>query len=259
MDLYFFTANPDQIRSTSSAQISGYVVDWEKCDKAKRQTGANTSISNYSVADLERARNLTTKHLICRINNHPALIATEIEQSIAAGADEILLPMVKTAEEVRAALDLVAGRAPLGILIETNEAVAIASKLNDLPLSRIYIGLNDLSISRNQAHNILLPLVDGTIDALRGKITRPFGIAGVTIPGKGSPIPVELLLAELLRLEVAFTFLRRSFIKDSSPDSYATDIENIHRLIAAAAELKNGLRLHRREQFIQMVQACSTN
>ena len=47
-----------------------------------------------------------------------------------------------------ATLDLVAGRCGLGILIETQDAVDRAAALARRPLSRIYVGLNDLRIDR---------------------------------------------------------------------------------------------------------------
>ena len=50
--------------------------------------------------------------------------------------------------EVDRTLDLVAGRCGLGILIETQDAVDRAAALARRPLSRIYVGLNDLRIDR---------------------------------------------------------------------------------------------------------------
>jgi hypothetical protein len=43
-----------------------------------------------------------------------------------------------------------------------------------------------------------------------------FGVAGLTLPDRGAPVPSRLLAAELVRLRADFTFLRRSFLADTA-------------------------------------------
>ncbi|MFP5370467.1 MAG: hypothetical protein ACLGI3_06930, partial [Actinomycetes bacterium] len=42
----------------------------------------------------------------------------------------------------------------------------------------------------------------------------PFGVGGLTLPGRGYPVSSDLLAAELVRMGTDFTFLRRSFTAD---------------------------------------------
>jgi hypothetical protein len=121
--------------------------------------------------------------------------------------------MVRTPAEVDRTLDLVAGRCGLGILIETQAAVDRAAEFAGRPLSRIYVGLNDLRIDRGSTE-LFRPLVDGTVDGVRRQVAQPFGVGGLTLPGRGFPVSSDLLAAELVRTGADFTFLRRSFTAD---------------------------------------------
>ena len=213
MDLFLFTVDPAWGSDVVAAGAAGIVVDWERRGKERRQAGEGTQISTDTPEDLTRMRAATDGRLVCRVNGYGPWTAAEIDDAIARGADEVLLPMVRTAESVDRALDAVAGRCGLGILIETQDAVDTAAELARRPLSRIYVGLNDLRIDR-RSDQLFRPLVDGTVDAVRAAVTQPFGVGGLTLPGSGFPVPSEVLAAELVRLRTDFTFLRRSFIAD---------------------------------------------
>jgi hypothetical protein len=122
--------------------------------------------------------------------------------------------MVRSVREVEKILDQVGGRAGLGILIETVEAVTLAAPLGQLPLTRVYVGLNDLAIARGAA-SIFAAILDGTVERVRQQITVPFGFGGLTLPNRGAPVPCRLLLGEMARLACDFSFLRRSFRRDA--------------------------------------------
>lgn len=138
--------------------------------------------------------------------------------------------MVRTAAEVEHLLSLVGGRLICGIMIETREILDCISDISRMPLSRVYVGLNDLMISGG-GKNLFEPMVDGTVDRIRSQIgSLRFGIAGATRVDAGSPLPFRLLLADLARLDVDFTMLRRSFRRDVKLDEIGVAIEDIARL-----------------------------
>lgn len=213
MDFFLFSVDPLWGGDVVAAGAAGIIVDWERRGKERRQAGEGTQISTDTPEDLSRMRAATDGRLICRLNGYGPWTRSEVDDAVARGADELLLPMVRTAESVDRTLDLVAGRCGLGILIETQDAVDIAAELARRPLSRIYVGLNDLRIDR-RSDQLFKPLVDGTVDEVRAEVTQPFGVGGLTLPGGGFPVPGEVLAAELVRLRTDFTFLRRSFIAD---------------------------------------------
>ncbi len=253
VDLLLFTVDPGFGRDVVAAGAAGIVVDWERRGKARRQAGEGTQINADTVEDLARMRAATDGRLLCRINGAGPWTAGEVADALAAGADEILLPMVRTAEEVDRTLDLVAGRCGLGILVETQDAVDRVSELARRPLSRIYVGLNDLRIDRRSSE-LFRPLVDGTVDAVRAAVTQPFGVGGLTLPGGGFPVPGMLLAAELVRLRTGFTFLRRSFTADMAGRDPFVEVP---RLLAALADLGGADPLtvaERRADFVAAVE-----
>jgi hypothetical protein len=246
-----FSRCPAFIRQAVAAGIDAVLIDWEYTGKERRQASADTQINHDTVDDLRRVRACTDALVVCRINgrgeammwevgqpieaeaSEPLPPTDEIEQAIGAGADELLLPMVRTVEEVELVLDQVAGRCGVGILIETLEAVELVEELARLPLSRVYVGLNDLAIER-KSQNIFIPLIDGTLERIRQPFHVPFGFGGVTVPDRGYPIPCRLLIGELARLKCNFSFLRRSFHADIQGRDLAVEVPRIHDAISEA-------------------------
>ncbi len=234
MDLFLFTVDPRWGRDVVAAGAAGIVVDWERRGKERRQLGEGTQINADTPTDLARMRAATDGRLLCRINGFGPWTGGEVDEAIARGADEILLPMVRTPEEIDRTLDRVAGRCGLGILVETQDAVDRAGELARRPLSRIYVGLNDLRIDR-RSDQLFRPLADGTVDGVRARVAQPFGVGGLTLPGSGFPVPSDLLAAELVRLGADFTFLRRSFTADMAGRDPSVEVP---RLLASLAALR---------------------
>ena len=215
-ELLLFATHPELVAEATAAGVDGVIVDWERRGKGRRQAGQNTQINSDTLADLRRVRAATPARVLCRVNGYGPWTGREIDRAIDAGADEVLLPMVRSADQVDRTLDLVGGRCGLGILIETQAAVRAAAELAGRPLSRVYVGLNDLRIDRGSTQ-LFEPLVDGTVEAVRAQVRAPrFGVAGLTLPDRGAPVPSRLLAAELTGVGADFTFVRRSFLADTA-------------------------------------------
>lgn len=233
-ELALFASDLDVVRAAVAGGVETVVVDWEHEGKDVRQAAADTEINRHTADDLRAVRAATGAWLLCRLNRLGPWSAEEVEDALAAGADELLLPMVRSAAEVEQALALVAGRAGVGILVETTDAVAAAGELARLPLSRVYVGLNDLAIERGTP-TIFAPLHDGLLDELRERFAAVrFGFGGLTLPEAGAPIPCRLLLAELARLRADFTFLRRSFYRDVAGRDPEQEAARIRAAVAQA-------------------------
>ena len=228
LDLMLFHTDPAVVKEAEQAGVAGFIVDWERRGKAQRQAGQGTQINQDTLADLVRVRESTTALVLCRINGFGPWTRRDVDRAVDAGADEILLPMVRTAHAVDVVLGWVADRCQVGILIETQDAVQQAADLARRPLSRVYVGLNDLRIDRRSTQ-LFEPLIDGTVEQLREAVGRiPFGVAGLTLPDRGSPVPSTLLAAELVRIDADFTFLRRSFLADTAGRPLRPAISAIH-------------------------------
>lgn len=233
--LVLFTTEAQIVAQATASGVDSVIVDWEHDGKHARQARADTEVNKQTVEDLHRIRSSTDNCVLCRINRFGPTTDQELDQAIGAGADEILLPMVTSPEEVEAALAHVAGRARLGILVETIAALGVVERLARLPISRAYVGLNDLAIERGSA-SIFEPLVDGTLDEVRAAFAGiPFGFGGLTLPDSGAPVPCRLLIGELSRLRCDFSFLRRSFYRDVAGRDVTDAIARIRAALARAA------------------------
>ena len=233
LELYLFSVEPRLVARAARAGIDGVVVDWERRGKRDRQRGADTEINDHTREDLERVRATTSARILCRVNPVGLGSTAELEAAIAGGADEVLLPMVRSAAEVEEALGIVDGRVGVGILVETESSVSAARELASLPLSRVYVGLNDLAIERD-SETIFEALVDGTVEHVRAAFDVPFGLAGLTDPERGAPIRCRLIIGELLRLGSTFTFLRRSFHRDLVHPGLEDGVVRLRRAIEEA-------------------------
>jgi len=231
--LILFSTDPSFIARAVAAGVGGIIVDWENRGKGTRQAFADTQINHDTLDDLKGVRKSTEARLICRVNQWGPWTRIEIEDAIEAGANQILLPMVQTMEEVEGVLKQVNGRCGVGILVETKAAIDLALEIGSLPLSRVYVGLNDLSIGRGTP-NIFIPLVDGTLETIRRFFPVPFGFGGLTLPELGKPIPCRLLIGEFARMDCQFSFLRRSFHRDIKGRDMAIEIPRIREALQKA-------------------------
>jgi len=227
-ELFAFYSNARTLDKLIEANIDGIVVDWENKGKSNRQDLYNTQVNEHTAKDLEIVGKKGVKNLICRINGPEYWSKEEIDLAIELGVSELLVPMIKSVDEVKFVLDCVKNRVKISLMLETNEALRIIEQLDKMPVHRFFVGLNDLSIQRS-SRNIFFPFVDGTIDVLRPKISKKFGIAGLTHPLAGDPVPCSLLIKQMKRYDASFGFLRRSFYKD-------LDIYEISEIINALRE-----------------------
>ena len=171
LDLFLFTVDPIFGRTALSAGISAFVVDWEQKGKTQRQVGFDTEINTDTVNDIRIMASQPGFRVVCRINSMGSQIQEEVDSAIEAGATVLILPMVETPREVERYMECVGGRVSAGILVETVVACSRAKEFASLGVDRVYVGLNDLSISRGR-NNIFEPFIDGAVDRLRKSFTR---------------------------------------------------------------------------------------
>jgi citrate lyase beta subunit len=252
VDLFVFTVDPRFAADCVEAGAAGVVVDWERRGKARRQAGEGTQINGDTPADLARIRSATDGRVVCRVNAAGPWTAAEVDLAVRLGADEVLLPMVRRPQDVDRALDAVAGRCGMGILVETQDGVARVDELAARPLSRVYLGLNDLRIDRGSSV-LFAPLVDGTAERVRSACSVPFGVAGLTLPDAGWPVPSRLLGGELARIGADYTFLRRSFTADVAGRDLRVEVPRILAECASAGRRTPGQVVADRAELLSAV------
>lgn len=233
--LMYITNRVDVAKIADSVGVDRIFVDLERLGKEERQRGIDSVKSQHTIDDIKNIRKaINNAELLVRIN--PMHEATgefcssveEIEQVIEAGADVIMLPYFKTAEEVKTFISLVAGRAKIFPLVETPEAVAAIDEILEIPgIDEIFVGLNDLSLGYEKRFMFEL-LSDGTVEMLCEKFRAkgiPYGFGGIASLGKGL-LPAEYVIKEHYRMGSTSAILSRSFCNIHMIDN----IEEIRRI-----------------------------
>jgi len=229
------------------AELSGVgriFVDLERLGKKERQGHLDTLISQHAMADVAKVKqSLTQAELLVRLNPlHPGS-KVEVDEAIASGADLLMLPMFRTADEVRQFSALVDGRVGVVPLVETYDAAKSIDQIVKVPgVTEIYIGLNDLHMDM-KLDFMFEPLANGFVDQMVEIIKAaglPFGFGGIARVGEGV-IPGEMVLGEHLRLGSSSVILSRTFHRKSEA---VTDFkanlnlkDELHDLLAEGEKL----------------------
>lgn len=220
LKLMYITNRPEIAQIAESAGVDRIFVDMEYIGKADRQGGMDTVQLHHTVEDVKTIKNaITTADLMVRVNplhDETAEYCSskqEIDDVIASGADIVMLPYFKTADEVRKFVEYVDGRAKTLPLVETVEAVENIDEILEIKgIDEIFIGLNDLSLGYQKKFMFEL-LADGTVEYLCHKFKKkkiPFGFGGIASIGKGM-LPSEYVIKEHYRLGSTCSILSRSF------------------------------------------------
>lgn len=208
------TSDPIFAKEAQEAGVERIFFDLEYINKAERQRGRNTVISNNNIEDIPKVKRvLTTSSLLVRTNPIHAYSEAEVNKAIEYGADILMLPMVISASDVQRYVDIVAGRAKVCIMIETAQAMARIDDILDINgVDEIFIGLNDLHISLGL--NFMFEVLScGFVEYIANKcLTKgiPFGFGGIARIGDGA-LPAEKILGEHIRLKSTSVILSRTF------------------------------------------------
>ena len=253
LKLMYITNSEDVAHIAEEAGVDRIFVDMEYIGKTDRQGGMDTVQSRHTAADVRRlAQCLNKAELFVRVNpihektDKYSSSKEEIDEVIEAGADLLMLPYFKTAEEVQTFVKYVNGRAKTVLLVETPEAAAIAEDLVQIPgIDEMFIGLNDLSLGYGKNFMFEL-LLDGTVEELCLKFRKggiPYGFGGIASLGKGM-LPSEYVIKEHYRLGSTCAILSRSFCRTDQ----VTDLKEIQKIfeteLPKIRELEEECRVH---------------
>ena len=231
LTLMYITNHPVIAEIAQSAGVDRIWVDMEHIGKEERQGGLDTVKSRHTLTDVRNLRRVvTSSELQVRIN--PVHDATdgylgteeEVERTIAAGAEVIMLPMFKTKGEVERFLTAVNGRVKTVLLFETAEAVShIDEILSVSGIDEVHVGLNDLHLAYKMKFMFEL-LCEGTVQMLCEKFRSKglkYGFGGIARVGLGM-LPAELIITEHYRLGSSAAILSRGFCDANRVDDPET-------------------------------------
>ncbi len=250
LKLMYITNNPQVAGIIDGYGVDRVFLDLEIIGKEKRQGHLDTVISRHSIDDVKKLKAVINKaQLLVRCNPVHDGMQAEIDRIVNDGADIIMLPYFKTADDVSKFLECVNGRAKTSLLFETPEAVENADSVLSLGgIDEVHIGLNDLHLGYGLTFMFEL-LTNGVAEKLCNKFKSygiPFGIGGVAALNKGD-LPAEYIIAEHYRLGSSCAILSRSFCnfkKFSSVEEFSakflkgiTEIRGYEKVLANENEI----------------------
>jgi len=232
LELIQITNDPAFARRCDALPGFRLFVDLERIGKAERQAGRNTFISAHQPDDVGKIKRvLRQSPLMVRVNPLHEGTSAEIEAALQQGADRLMLPMFSRASEVREFAQLVAGRAPISLLLETAGGLACLDEWIATPgLDEVYVGLNDLHLS--MGHRFMFePLALGCVDRVAAAAKRQhlrFGFGGIARLDEGL-LPGRDVLAEHLRLGSGAVILSRTFHRGDDGESFETQVQQLRQ------------------------------
>lgn len=251
MSLYlmYITNKPAVAEIAEQAGVDWIFLDMEFIGKDARQGGLDTVQNHHTVKDVANIKAAVKKaKVLVRVNPiHDALpyypsSKDEIDATIKAGADIVMLPFFKTVEEVKQFINYVDGRAKTLLLMETVEAANLVDEILEVPgIDMIHLGLNDMHLELGMKFMFEL-LANGTVEKLSKKIETkgiPFGFGGIATLDGGA-LPGSMVLKEHVRLGSSMVIVSRSFCNTD----VVTDLNEVKRIFDTGI---SGLRVLEKE------------
>lgn len=229
MKLMYITNDPELAKIADSEGVDWIFIDLEILGKDDRQGHLDTVISRHDVEDIPCVKEvLKNSELLVRVDPINPNSKEEIEKVIKYGADIIMLPFFKQADEVQEFLTFVNGRVKTCLLLETPESVEDLDNILKLEgIDYIHVGLNDLHLGYNMKFMFEL-LSNGTVEKIIKKIKQTnitYGFGGIARVGEGT-LSADMIIKEHVRLGSEMVILSRSFYRKDSNDS----VENIKNI-----------------------------
>lgn len=230
LKLMYITNDPAVAKIAADAGVDRIFIDMEVLGKAERQGGMDTVQSNHVPEDIAKVRAAIggSAEIMARVNPLNSNSQAEIDASIENGADVIMLPMWRTADDLRQLVSMVGGRAKVMPLLETDTAADnLPEAVKVSGIDQMLIGLNDLHLCYRQKFIFQL-LADGTVDKLCAQLCGaniPYGFGGVGRPSSGV-LPAEFIIGEHYRLGSQYVILSRSFCNTGK----ITDMDEVRRI-----------------------------
>lgn len=214
LETMYITNNLEVVKIIDEAGVDRIFVDMEYIGKDERQKGLDTVKNHHTIEDIKKIKPiLKNAKLQVRVNPIHEGSEEEINGAINAGADIIMLPMFRTAEEVRKFVSYVGGRAQTYLLFETIGSVENVDEILEVEgIDQVHIGLNDMHLEYKMKFMFEL-LANGTVDNLCTKFANkklPYGFGGIASL-EGGLLPGKHIIAEQFRLHSSNAILSRSF------------------------------------------------
>ena len=258
LDLMYITKDPDIAQIAEKAGVDWIFIDMEWIDKNARQGGLDTVQNHHTFEDICTVKNSVSKaKVLTRINPiHKGVDGypdseKEIDLTIEAGTDILMLPFFKTLSEVEQFIKYVDGRAKTCLLVETPEAATLLERIVDIPgIDMIHFGLNDMHIALGMKFMFQL-LADGSVDRwtrIVGQKGIQYGFGGLASLDGGA-VPGRMILKEHYRVGSQMVILSRAFCNTDKITDKAETSEIFSKGIAEIRRLEKEMDNLTQEEF----------
>jgi hypothetical protein len=220
--LTLLTDDPLLAAAADQAGVNRIGIDLEFLGKTERQAGLNTRIERHDFNDLARiSKAIHRADLFVRVNPIHAGTQAEIETALELGAQVLMLPAFRTAEEAGIFSRTIAGRARVQVLVEMAPAAVRIREILEVPgIDEVMIGLNDLRLQMGVANHFEM-LASPLVDMLAAEVHKkglPLAVGGVgRVDDRSMPVPTDLVHAQLPRLGATGAWLARVFTDGVPP------------------------------------------
>lgn len=237
IDLIYITDNPEEVEIAVAAGISFIMVDLEHIGKAKRQAGKNTRISSHSISSIAAIQKIvgtSQSSLIVRCNSLDVISHSEIRGINSSEAEFTMVPMIRSATDIKQAYSLLGRSKKLIFLLETATSYVyrddIVSELKEGDIC--YLGLNDMSIEFKLTHMMDLYKYDVIKDfaCTFNKWGIQFGVGGIGIPSKTYTMPVRDIVACQKAYNSTLSILTRDWSDIILSEDFALSINDLRQL-----------------------------
>jgi hypothetical protein len=254
------------LETAADRRPDAVIVDWERSGKAKRQQNAQSSIGfepsmgTDHPKDLDQVRSLFSGRLIVRTNPVGQTTNEELALARRCEANDVLIPMIQGGHEIDTARNLAGSALGVGVMLETLNAIQNLEEIVERRPDFCFIGLVDLALQRRTT-SLFAPLTDSLLDRVANTLNQaniPFGFGGMTLPGFGAPIPVELLFGEMCRAGASFGILRRSFLSDLGSTPPGDALHAINNSVARLSKRTVGEVAQDRASLVAAIELNAT-
>jgi hypothetical protein len=253
LKFFLFSTDLELALRAEKAGIDSIVVDWELKGKEKRQKNYDLEKNTDTPQDIRLLSSHLRIPVSVRINSLWKKTSTEVEIALENGAKIIMLPMAKSADEVKQFLSIMDGRAKSIVQIETPQLVEQLAGFKDLDWDIAYIGLNDLMVASGRS-SIWETLADGTAEKICKSLHgRVYGFGGSTILGGGEPIINVLVLHEMIRLGASVTIMRRTFKRELLDRDINVEIEALRTFLRCSEKRGKHAILFDHEHLVRLI------
>lgn len=225
MDLIFSLNNLQLASEVCSHGVSNFVVDWE--DLLRKYPHSSLD-DKKEILDMFRKR-LKSQYIIARTIASGEQTEHDISIAVNSGANEVMISGITEIDQIYHFKHLLEHtNVSLSVVLETKQLLAEAKQLSQIDLSRIHLGLFDLTNSLG-FKSIFNLLSSGVIESTFELLSQSHKLSALSIsPDLDSlPISAHLVAAKMVSMGASYMFLRRSFYESLAEFSIVEALNSI--------------------------------